>query len=199
MVKEEFLAKLRKGLSGLPEDDIEEYLIFYGEMIDDQIEDGVLEEEAICNIGDVDEIVLNIIEEIPIGKLVKEKITPKKKLRIWEIILLILGSPIWLAILIVVLAVILSLYIVLWSVIVVLWAIFVAFVVCAISGIIMGVYGIISWNVPAGIAIIAVGIVSAGISVLIFFGCKAATKGIIKLTKKFAMWIKNLFIKREEA
>lgn len=34
MSKKEFLNKLRKGLFGLPKDDIEEHINFYGEMID---------------------------------------------------------------------------------------------------------------------------------------------------------------------
>ena len=57
MRKQEFLAKLRKGLSGLPQDDIEERLIFYSEMIEDRKEEGLSEEEAVAAIGSVDEIV----------------------------------------------------------------------------------------------------------------------------------------------
>ena len=33
MNKQEFLTELRKGLSGLPQNDIEERLAFYGEML----------------------------------------------------------------------------------------------------------------------------------------------------------------------
>ena len=44
MNKQEFLAGLRKGLSGLPQEDIEERLLFYSEMIDDRIEEGMEEE-----------------------------------------------------------------------------------------------------------------------------------------------------------
>lgn len=48
MNKQEFLVKLRKGLSGLPKEDIEERLTFYSEMIDDRMEEGLSEEEAVC-------------------------------------------------------------------------------------------------------------------------------------------------------
>ena len=37
MSKQEFLVQLRKGLSGFPQDDIEEHVTFYSEMIDDMI------------------------------------------------------------------------------------------------------------------------------------------------------------------
>ena len=47
MNKKEFLDELRVGLAGLPESDLEERLNFYEEMIDDRIDEGLTEEEAI--------------------------------------------------------------------------------------------------------------------------------------------------------
>ncbi len=198
MNKQAFLAQLRKGLSGLPKDDIDERLTYYGEMIDDRMEDGIPEETAVSEIGDVDGLVAQIIADIPLGKLVKEKITPKKKLRAWEIVLLVLGSPIWLSLLIAALAVIFSLYVVLWSVIVALWAAFVSLAACGLAGIAAGVYFAVSGNALTGLAVIGAGIVCAGLAVFAFFGCKAATKGILSLTKKLAVWLKNCFIKKED-
>ena len=199
MNKQEFRTQLRNGLSGLPKEDIDERLMFYSEMIDDRMEDGISEETAVCEIGTVDELVSQIIADIPLGKLVKEKITPKKKLKAWEIVLLVLGSPIWLSLLIAALAVILSLYVVLWSVIIVLWAAFASFVACGLAGIAAGAYFAVGGNALTGIAMIGAGIVCTGLSVFMFFGCKAATKGILNLTKKLAIRIKNCFIKKEEA
>lgn len=199
MNKQEFLIGLRKGLSGLPEEDIEERLSFYGEMIDDRMEDGIAEEEAVCEIGTVEELVSQIIAEIPLGRLVKEKIRPKKKLRAWEIVLLALGSPIWLSLLIAVFAVILSLYAVLWSAVIVLWAAFASLAACALAGIAAGVYFATDGNVLTGIAVIGAGVACAGLSVFMFFGSKAATKGILRLTKKLAVRMKNCFIQKEEA
>ena len=51
MSKQEFLAQLRKSLSGLPQEDIEERLTFYSEMIEDHIEEGLPEEEAVSAVG----------------------------------------------------------------------------------------------------------------------------------------------------
>ena len=199
MNKQEFLAQLRKGLSGLPKDDIDERLTFYSEMIDDRMEDGIPEETAVCAIGTVDELVSQIIADIPLGKLVKEKITPKKKLKAWEIVLIVLGSPIWLSLLIAVFAVILSLYVVLWSVTIVLWSVFASLVICGLAGAAVGIVYAVRGNSLSGFALIGTGIVCAGLSVFMFFGCKATTKGILSLTKKLAIRIKNCFIKKEEA
>ena len=49
MNKQEFLVQLRNALSGLPKDDIEERIEFYSEMIEDRIEEGLSEEEAIAS------------------------------------------------------------------------------------------------------------------------------------------------------
>lgn len=198
MNKQEFLEQLRKGLSGLPKDDISERLTFYGEMIDDRMEEGVPEETAVREIGTVDELVSQSIADIPLGKLVKATITPKKKLKAWEIVLLALGSPIWLSLLIAVLAVILSVYVVLWSAIVALWAVFTAVAACGLAGIAAGVYFAVGGNVLTGIAVIGAGIACAGLSVFLFFGCMAATEGILKLTKRLSVFIKNRFVKKEE-
>ena len=56
MTKLEFIDELRKKLSGLPAADVEERLSFYSEMIDDKIEDGCAEDEAVFSIGSIDEI-----------------------------------------------------------------------------------------------------------------------------------------------
>ena len=47
MNKQEFLDELRKGLCGLPENDVDERLDFYSEMIDDLTEDCLSQEEAV--------------------------------------------------------------------------------------------------------------------------------------------------------
>ena len=202
MNKQEFLGQLRKGLSGLPEEDVEERLTFYSEMIDDRMEDGIPEETAVCEMGSIDELVSQIVADIPLGKLVKEKIKPKKKLKAWEIVLLVLGAPIWFPLLCAAFAVIVSLYAVLWSVIIALWAVFASFAACGLAGVVAGVafavFGL-GGNGLTGIAIMGGGIACAGLSVFAFYGCKAATNGILILTKKLAFWIKNRFIKKEEA
>ena len=56
MDKKQFLEELRQRLSGLPQNDIEERLAFYAEMIDDRAEEGMSEEEAVAEIGSAEAI-----------------------------------------------------------------------------------------------------------------------------------------------
>lgn len=199
MNKSEFILELAQKLSQLPREEAQERLNFYSEMIDDRIEDGFSEEEAVSGIGSTDEVMAQILSDIPLYKIVKEKIRPGRGLRAFEIILLVLGSPVWLSLIIAVAAVIFSLYAALWSVIISLWAVFVSLAACAVGGIAAGVVFVCSGSGVTGAAIIGAGIVCAGLSVLFFYCCKAATKGTILLTGKIALNIKNGIIRREQA
>ena len=196
MTKKEFLFELVIGISQLPSEIIDEQVAFYSEMIDDRIEDGLSEEEAVAQVGIPKEISKQILIDIPLGKLVKTKIKPKRKLGAWEVLLIVLGFPVWFSILISFIAVILSVYISLWSAIISFWAAFVSIVASGIGGIIAGVVFLVTSNAYAGVAMIGAGIFLIGISIFAFFGCKYATKGIILLTKKLLLGIKSLFIKR---
>lgn len=199
MTKLEFVASLRSMLSGLPEKEVEDRISFYIEMMDDRIEDGLSEEEAVLAVGSVDDIASQIVSEIPLAKIAKEKIRHKRKLKTWEIVLLALGSPLWLVLLSIAFVAVLSIYIAIWSVDVSLWAVFVSLVSCAVGGIAGGILFTVCGNVLPGIALIGVSIVCAGLSIFLFFGCKAATKGLAVLTKKIALGIKKCFVKKEEA
>ena len=145
----------------------------------------------------IDELLTNDIK-------LKEEILNKsqknhKKPNVWQIIFLVLGSPIWLSLLIAMFSIILSIYITLWAVVISSWAIFGSLFGVALSMVLTGIPFVLGNNNLTGIAMIGIGIFSVGLSILLFFGCKLVTKGIILFTKKIAVWIKNCFIKKEVA
>ena len=195
MNKQEFLDLLRTRLAGLPEEDVAERIDFYGEMIEDRMEDGLTEEEAVKDMGEAEEIASRIIGDTPLTKLAKEKIKSKRRLRPWEIVLLALGSPLWLPLLIAAVVVLLALYVVIWSVIVSLWAVFGAMSGSGLGLLIGGGFLCAYGQVLGGLFLIAVGLVSAGLAIFLFFGCLAATKGIGILTKKCVIGMKKCFVR----
>ena len=83
MSKQEFLAALEQGLAGFPREDVDERLAFYSEMIDDRTEEIGSEEAAVAEIGTVDDVVSQIMSEIPLTKIVKERVKPKQGLKAW--------------------------------------------------------------------------------------------------------------------
>ncbi|MDO4742666.1 MAG: DUF1700 domain-containing protein [bacterium] len=198
MNKQEFLVQLRKGLSCLPQEDTEERLMFYSEMIEDRMEEGLSEEEAVLAVGTIEEIVAQAVTEIPLLKIAKERVKTKRRLKAWEIALLALGFPIWFSIGAVAVALIFSLYVSLWSVIISLWAVFGSLTGCAFGGMVAGLIFVPNGKILTGIAMVGAGIVCAGLSIFMFYGCRSATNGILRFTKKFVLWIKNCLIKKEE-
>ena len=199
MRKQEFLEQLQKGISGLPREDIEERLSFYSEMIDDRMEEGLSEDEAVGEIGSVNGVVAQILADTPLAKIVKERVKPNRGMKAWEMALLVLGSPIWLSLLIAAIAVILSLYISLWSVIISLWAVFASFAACSGGGVLACIVFAAGGSGASGLAMLAAGIVCAGLSILMFHGCRAATDGTLILTRKMAIRISgDLLIRRKK-
>lgn len=184
MNKSEFILQLRNGLSGLPQDDVDERLNFYGEMIDDRIEDGLSEEDAVL--------------EIPLSKIVKKKITAKTKPSVLTVVLLIFGSPIWLSLAIVLFAIIFSIFVVLWSVAVVLWSVFVSFLLAAVGTLL---YGIITCFLRGGViaaVIFSSALIIGGLSVFMFYISKSVTKLMAFITRKTVLSVKKSIIKRGE-
>ena len=172
MTKREFLLSLRKCLSGLPVEEIEQQLHYYSEMIDDRMEEGLSEEEAVGQIGDLEEI----IEQLPKPE---EK---KRRLKTGEIVLLIAGVPVWLPLLISAVAVAGSVYVSWWAVLISLWAAFGSLVACGFAGIVSGL-GLCFQSI-SGLFLIGAGFVCAGLAVFSFYGCKWLTDTTVKLTKK---------------
>lgn len=197
MTKTEFLTELEKLLSGLPSEDIQNSLDYYAEIIDDGIEDGLLEEDAVKAIGIPQEVVKHILMDVPISKLVKQKIKPKRELHGWEIALIILGAPLWLPLVIALIAVILSVYVVLWSIIISLYAAAVSVAACSVVGIgWFGVYAI-SGRLTEGIFMLGAGLLCIGLAILMFVVFNQVTKGLIWLSKKIWLGIKSCFVKGE--
>lgn len=199
MNKTEFLLELTEKLSLLPGEELEERWSFYSEIIDDRMDEGLSEEEAVAELGTVDEIADQILKDIPLAKLVKEKIRPRRRFQVWEILLLILGSPVWLPLLVAAFAVVLSVYITIWAVDISLWAVFVSVAAGVLAGLAGGVLLSIMYGGLGGITLICAGIVCAGLSIFLFFACREITRGILWMTKKMPVATKKKFARKEGA
>ncbi|MBQ7372922.1 MAG: DUF1700 domain-containing protein [Blautia sp.] len=197
MNRAEFLEGIQKRLSGFPQEDIDERISFYGEMIDDRMEDGITEEEAIAGIGTVDLVVEQIMSETPLAKLVKEKVKPKRRLKAWEIILLVLGSPVWVPLVLAAIVVVLALYIVLWAVVICVYAADLSMAAGVVSSVVSILLYLKSGNIAGIFFAIGLGFVCAGGAILLFFASKWITKAVLKLSKRILLWIKSLFVGKE--
>ena len=194
MTKKEFLSSLESKLQGLPKEDINNRLDFYSEMIDDRIEEGKTEDQAIEEIGSVDEVVEQIAEETPLLKLVKERIKPKRSLRAWEIIVIILGFPLWLPLLLAFAIICFIPYILMWVFVLVTYAMEIAFAASSVYGVVGFFLQMSQGNFS--LMYIGIALLGLGLSFLFIFACIGITKGTIKLTKVTGRNIKSSFVKK---
>lgn len=198
MNKNEFLTALKAGLDGLPQGDIDNSVEYYAEMIDDRMEDGLTEQEAVAAVGDLDTIIRQILGDASLTTLVRVRAKRARALTAWEIILLILGAPVWLPLGIAAVSVAAALYVVLWAIILSLYAVDLSLAAAWLCFWINIFMCIASGNPTAAVFSFGIGLACAGLAVLFFFGFNQVTKGLVSLSKKLMRKIKVSFIKKEE-
>lgn len=185
MKRVEFLEALKARLWALPEADIQCSLDYYREMIDDRMEDGLTEEEAVAAIGNLGEIVQQILGETPRPPVVvepaKKEKPAKDNTKIWLIILLILASPVLISLAASAAATVLSVYVSLWTVVIVLYAGFLALAVSS-AGCIVGSFFMVG-GIAGGIVAWGAALVCAGLAILLLLLANLAAKGMVMLTK----------------
>lgn len=194
MTKDEFLSALGSRLSGIPSEDRRKSLEYYSEIIDDRMEDGLSQEEAVEALGSVEDIVLTILSDISLGKLVKEKVTPKGR---WETVLLVLGAPLWLSAALALACLVLSVYLMLWSAVASLYAVTASLGATAAAGLIAMVLLAARGELLAGLFLLGGGLVCAGLTILVFHLSSLAAKGTIALSKLAVTGVKRLFLRKE--
>ena len=209
MDKYDFLASLKERLRSLPEDDAQKYIEYYSEMIDDRVEEGLSEEDAIREIGTPKEIAEQILGQIPETEekdTAKQEAVPKSSNKAKGdkgnrgalfILLLILGAPLWIPLIIAVFSVIFSVFGAVFSVFISVLAVIFSVAVCGIAGILASPLVFAYSGAGAGLVIIGAGLLFAGGSVFLFRGFRLLVKGFIWFVKKFFTLIKSLFGKKE--
>lgn len=199
MSKQEFLNQLERRLAGLPTEDIDERLNFYSEMIDDRMEEGLSEEEAVNEIGPIDTVVSQILSETPFPIIVREKIRSKRSFETWEIVLLVLGFPLWFSLLVAAASLVFSVFVVIWSLAFSMWAVTFSFAISVIVAVLGGIVEIFHFEGWRGVAYISIGFIMTGFSILMFIASIYMSKAAILLSKKFWIKIKSFFVGGENA
>ncbi|SDN47429.1 DUF1700 domain-containing protein [Acetanaerobacterium elongatum] len=196
MNKAEFITCLSGRLGTLPQSEIEKSVSYYTEMIDDRVEDGMDEEAAVTALGNIDDIVREAMLDLPLPTLMKAKMKPKQGLKAWEIVLIILGFPLWLPLLMAFFMVILSVYIAIWSVIISLYAGVLSLFVGGIAGF-LGSFFAMAQNLPSGLTLLGGSLVCLGLGIPAFVGVQKLAVWLVHLTGRFLRFVKSLFIKVE--
>jgi len=197
MNKQEYLESIRSRISAMPADDVNRFMDYYSEMIDDRVEDGLSEEEAVADMGSPDAAVEQILEDMPLTKLVKEKIKPKHELKAWEVVLIVLGSPVWIPLLITAAVLLITLWIVAFALLISFYAVVLSFVVAGIGGLICAIPLFIANSPYTAVLMLGVALIGIGIAILFVVSVKPVTVGIFKVCKASVNGIKRMFVKEK--
>lgn len=194
--KDVFLSELKKGLEGFAEEDIQKFVDFYAEMIDDRIEEGKTEEEAVADLGDVNEIIEQIQMEMPLPKLVRAKMKPKHRLSAWEIVLIALGFPIWGSLAISAVAVVFSLFVSLWTVLISLYTVPVSLAASALGCLFSVVVFAVQGFFAQALFVLGAVLFLIGVAIVTFLACNLTARGCAWCTKMMFRGIKRTFIRK---
>ena len=187
MNRKEFLRSLSRSLRGLSRAERAQSLDYYGEMIQDRVEEGLSEEEAVARLGSADEIARQILE----SNGPKEKGSGRAP--VWMIALIVLGSPVWLALLFAVLAVMLAAYIVAWSLIAALYAVLLGMAVCGPFGALCFVAEIARGYFARAALLLGAGCVLLGLALLALPWLNRATVAVARASACCAQRILRIF------
>ena len=178
MKKMEFLYALNRRLLELPKSEREERVNFYREMIEDRIEEGIPEEEAVAGVGTIDGIVAQILADRPSAA----KEPPKQSGcggKVWVILLLVLGFQVWfpilLSVFITVTSVVLSLFITLWSV-------DLSFAAAGVGGFFCSIVLLVTGRFAPALFAFGGAVASLGLAVLTFFGSVFVSRAVWRAT-----------------
>ncbi len=197
MNRQEYLDEIKEKLLGLSEEDIDKALEFYMEALDDRIDDGLTEEQAINAVGTADEVAEQILMDTPLPKLVSATVKPKRDMKAWEIVLLILGAPLWIPLLIALFSIAFSVVCVIFSLILVVIAVVFSFIAGGLAALIAGLVGIIAGDGIIALAKFGAALILIGLGALLFLPCKSLVLWLIELCGRFFKWIKKQFVKRK--
>jgi len=159
MTKHEYLTSLKRSLRPVKRAEREKSLAYFGEQIDDRMEEGLSEEAAVAGLESIDAAATRILAEA--GREGQKR----RELRVWEIILLVLGFPLWFPLLLTVAAVVAVMYALVWVLIGVLFIVSGSLALCGL----IGVFFLFSGTpFPVALAAFGAGLICAGIGTALF-------------------------------
>lgn len=191
MNKEDFLNELSFCLQKMSNTEKEKFLIYYDEMISDYVENGVNEEEAVTKIGTPKKIAEELLDNYDSVKIN----LPSTGSKVLNIVLTIIGFPLWGSVLLSVILLVASIYVLIWCVPFVTGAGCAGFFATSIIGII-GTPFVMVKSFSVGLLQLGTGIASIGISLLLGIVTIDLSKKFIITTKKLNIKLVALFKKK---
>ena len=183
MTKDEYLSELRAGLAAFSKDEVDRAVSFYEEMVDDRVEAGVSEEEAVGSLEPPAEAAARIISEMPAVPRAAARLRSPETPRSWSvafIVAAVIGSPVWIPLTLGVIMAVIGCFIGLFGLLVAVWAIAASMLLGAPIGLLYLVAGVKAGSVAGALMGLGCGVAAAGVGVLGIHLAVAASKLLVK-------------------
>lgn len=197
MSKADFLRLLERALMQLSEEERQKNLEYYSELLDDMMEEGMTEAEATAKLGSPNQIAQSILQEMPLGKLVSTRMKPKSGWTPLAIVLAVVGSPVWVPLLLATVAIVLAVFVSIWALGFAAVAVVLGLAVAVVATPIIAIRAA-TLTLPVGLLLLGAGLVLLGLCVLGGLMAVELCKLLWQLTVWLAHKIKGLFIRKEE-
>jgi len=187
MNKKGFLRALSRKLRPLSHDERQASLAYYTEMIQDGMEEGLSEEQAVMRLGSVDEIAGQLLQHGSAGR----NAHPRRGIGTAGVIVLaVMAAPVWLpigiaavAVLFSLAAAVLSVYAAIWATLVSLYAADFALAVCGPASLLGLAAGFVKGNPTQALCFLAAGCACMGFALLLLLPVNCCARGMARFTK----------------
>lgn len=199
MRKSEYLAELRTRLAHQPAEEVERAVAFYEEAIDDRVEAGEDEAGAVGSLEPPERAAERILAEEPPVQRVVASMRGRDIPRAWVVTLVlvvILGSPLWLSLLAAALAVVFAAFAVLGAALLVVWVFVGVMLLACPCGLWVALNGIIAGEAAAALMGLGAGVALSGAGLLSLVVAVWATGGICRAIAWLARKLASLFVRQ---
>lgn len=194
MNKQEFLARLGDLLACLPADKIAESQAFYAEAIDDRMEDGMTEEEAVAALGSPGAVAEAILDELPAVPRAIAKTKRRSTVLLWT--LAIVGSPVWLSLAFAFALTAVLVYACIWALAACVWILAAAFICAFPLACLIACWGLWAGNVPYALVQFGFGLLCLGLGVACLGAAWNSSRQLARLSRVWMGKVASPFVKR---
>lgn len=197
MTTTEFLRILTREIDVLPAMEAQRAITYYRELIEDRIEDGMSESEAVASMEDISVIAQQILSEHEDGLKNTKTITKEcvEHSEIWRKVLIICTSPLWISLLLTFILMVFSIYLLIWCMIFTIYAIAAVFGICSLAGMIAFIFDITS-HTPLAMVELGIALFSMGALLLSFYGIRNVQNKLFILQKSWLAKVNDLWKNR---
>ena len=187
MTRDEFLGRLGELLACLPADQVRETQEFYAEAIADRMEDGMGEEEAVAAMGAPGEVAEAVLDDLPAVPRAIARTRRRSTTLLW--VLTIVGSPVWVPLLLAFAAVAVAVYVCIWILALCVWIVAAALGGAGMVELVFAACGVVIGHFPYALASAGMGLGLVGVALFVGAGAWAVSRQIAHLS---ALWARKV-------